>query len=327
MPARRARGGLVPLRLVCLLAALGAGMMPALACETPGAVRDLSSGRFYTDANSSVADQGLVARREAAMRPLRDFMRDTQREADRHAEQGDTAAGACALARLAHWAKGGALLGSIAENQGWYDRKWALAGLAIAYLKVKPLADARQRGVIEPWLARLGHVSLTFFDDPRHTRNNHYYWVGFAAGVAAKASGDAALWQAALAILRQGLGDVNSEGHLPLELARKGKALHYHAFAGAPLVGLALLAQSRGERLDLAPLHRLVRVTIAARENPAAIAALAGAEQEIPQPGTLSYLGLYAGLAEPGQPLPPHGSTYPYLGGRIAPTLRVLSAP
>ena len=90
-------------------------------------------------------------------------------------------------------------------------------------------------------------------------------------------------WQTAAGIMADAARDIGADGTIADELARKGRALHYHAFAAMPLVVLAELAAARG--LDWygigdGALHRLVKVTAEGLAEPRLFEARVGVAQD-----------------------------------------------
>ena len=81
---------------------------------------------------------------------------------------------------------------------------------------------------IAPWLEQLSRANLAYWDNPRHKRNNHYYWTGVGIMATALATRDAGLLRTAQAIYRKGIDDIQADGSLPMEMARGARALHYH---------------------------------------------------------------------------------------------------
>jgi poly(beta-D-mannuronate) lyase len=79
-----------------------------------------------------------------------------------------------------------------------------------------------------------------------------------------------------------GVAQIQDDGTLPLELDRKGRALHYHLFALAPLVMLAEMGERNGMPLyeeRQGRLKQLVERVVQGASNPEAFARLAGAPQ------------------------------------------------
>jgi poly(beta-D-mannuronate) lyase len=273
--------GWVGAALLCLQAA------PAIACApAPTPVRDLDIPRFYSDPAGTVIDPVQLAKHDAAVTPLKDFVQRIAKMADHAYTATDTLKGRaearCALGWLAAWAKADAFLGTMAQAQAEYQRKWDLAGLALAYLKLKPHATAADRQVIEPWLIRFADAARAFFDHPNHKRNNHWYWLGVGLAGVGLAAQSERHWQMACGIMADAARDIQPDGTLPLELARGGRAIHYHAFSTMPLVILAELGAARGEDwygLQDGALHRLVDITRRGLADLAVFEKLAGVPQ------------------------------------------------
>lgn len=290
------RSGLVAAAV--LACASAAAACPAV----PAPVRDLDIPRFYTDNAGTEVDPDRKARHAAATAALVAFLRGVTASADLASRSPSAekrqAAASCALEALETWARAGAWLGG-ASQQGEYQRKWDLAGAALAYVKVLGHAGPDQRRVIEPWFAAVARSARAFFDDPRRKRNNHWYWLGLALAGVALATGDDQRWAEARRIFQDGVRDIDSRGALPMELERGRRALHYHAFATMPLVMLAEIAAARGEDWygeGNGALHRLVGLTARGLATPDAFAVLAGSLQELtPGSAGAGWLPLYAG--------------------------------
>jgi len=287
---------------VALAAALALDPAPAgAACPIPPPpVRDLDLARLYTDAAGSETDPERLAGHIAATRPVRSFLEQVVRDADASLTQATPTLGTfkakCALEHLSYWAKGGALLGTISTKQGEAEQRWTLAGAALAYLKVRGQASREERETIEPWLTRLATAARATFDDRGVKRNNHWYWLGLGLAATALATGEESLWSAARGVMEDAAGDVRTDGTLPLELERRSRALHYHAFALMPLMTLAELARLKGENweaLGNGALGRLADTTIKGAANPELFRTLAGADQEQPPSLGAGWLPLY----------------------------------
>lgn len=272
---------------------------------------DLTLSGYYVDAQHSQADPAaLQAQREAAA-PGRAFVAALARQANRYradpAAPGDSAERACAIATLQGWARARALLGRMAGaqhgQQAEYERKWLLCALALAYLDLRPAMAPAARATVEPWLDELADAVWAFWENPAgrptaHRRNNHYAWAGLALAASAQATGHAGHWRLAHQVFEASLAAVQADGSLPLELARGRRALHYHAFAAAPLVVMAELAAARGQDWRAPPagpaLQRLVDFVVAGLNDPDPIAKLAGATQDRPSAATLAWLAAWA---------------------------------
>lgn len=250
--------------------------------KLPAPLVDINSNRFYSDKNHSIVDPALWEKRKAAMKPLEDFRAEITRFSSR-AIAGDKSWSACVAAGLKDWAKGGAMLGRMSELQARFERKWALATFSMAYLMVKPEVAAEDRTIIEPWLDRVAIEVAKDYAGRKKNYNNHYYWLGFALGASASATGHKAHWALAAETYREAMKHIEPDGSLPKETARAGMALHYHAFSLHPLVMLAELAAQRGEdwyALERGAIHRLAAFTSEGFANPARAAKLAGAGQK-----------------------------------------------
>jgi poly(beta-D-mannuronate) lyase len=264
-----------------------AGPTPSgpFACPTPAVpIVDLDLPSYYSDAARSVIDLERSRLTAERAKPVRLFLAQMASVADR-AHAGDEAAAGCALDRMAHWAGAGALTGEMTQ-QGVYEMTWTTAGLALAYLKLRnvPGLDAAKQKTVEAWLGRLAAKIRPPFDRPNRidSRNNHAYWAGLAVAAVGVATDKEPLLEWGVERYRVGLNEIAEDGTLPLELARRGRALHYHLFALSPLVLMAELGAANG--LDLyeeydGALHRLVRRAVEAIDDRKGFSALAGANQ------------------------------------------------
>lgn len=292
-----------PRLAVAAAAGLLSSAAPAFHCASPPPpVRDLDIPPFYAAASNTRLDPRQQAINAKAAEPLTDYMTAVTRSADlslRAAAEGKRSAAArCTLDWLAAWARGEAWLGRMATDQSEYQRKWDLAGLSLAYLKVRKTATPARRAIVEPWLGRIATAARAVFDDPRHQRNNHWYWLGLGLAGTALATDDERLWGEARRIIHDAARDIRGDGALPRELARGARAVHYHAFSVMPLVILAELGASRGEDwygLEDGALHRLVALTVAGLRDPSVFERLSGIVQEPSRgSGGTGWLPLYA---------------------------------
>jgi poly(beta-D-mannuronate) lyase len=301
----------------------------------------LQSKSYYTDGASSHVDAERYAEEQAAAKPLNDLLRLVERSADEY-RRGKAGAAACALAALDAWAQADALLGDF-STQGAYQRKWTLAGAALAYLSFRdaPGLSSAAKARVARWMGEVGRAVRPYYERPptsAHSdkRNNHAYWAGLAVAAAGLADGDRDMVAWGVSRLRLGLADVTAEGALPAELARKRMALHYHLFSLPPLAALARIGEVNGMGLsaeERAALDRLARFTYAATQDPTRIASLAGEAQDDPmlrgRPALTQAVGLELWLlTQPGgaasapeiaaalQPSRPYRT--PWLGGDVA---------
>lgn len=279
---------------------------------------------FYADRQGSVIDGARRAAREQAVAPYEDFVRLVQGQADAFALGGDPAAARCGLDNLAGWARAGVLAGALASPQADYERNWYLAALALAYLKLVPVADPDSRGVIEPWLGRMARSAETVLDRGTIPPNNLSYWAGLALAAAGLATGTPDLEARAARVLRDGLAAVGPDGTLPQEMSRGEKALDYHAFAAAPLTALALIETARGRRFDRDALVRLAERAISGLGDTAFFVGRAGAAQVAPAAWNLAWLGIYRALVPDRRTLPPYAAASHFLGGDVSATIAAI---
>ncbi len=264
----------------------------------PPPVRDLRLERFYEDSAGSIVDPAKMEEHKAATAPLTVFVGFVTKQADRaNSQRSDPSETAkCALSWVRGWAEGGAYLGTMDSKQAEAQRKWDLAGTALAYVKLRHFATKQDRAVIEPWFIKWADAARAHFDDAAIKRNNHWYWMGLGLAAAGLAAENDKYWQMAKGIFTDATKDIAADGTLPLELERKGRALHYHVFALEPLVVLAELAAARGEdwyALNDGALHRLVAKTVEGLKDPAVFAKLAGVTQERPVKNGYGWAWLY----------------------------------
>ncbi len=314
-----------------LILAFGAFVPPAAACDpVPPAVRDLDLQSFYEDSAGSIVEPTRLEAHKAETAPLVEFLRTVTALADKANRQRSlpTTTAECGLSWLRGWAEAGAYLGNMATKQAEAQRKWDLAGIALAYIKLKSWASDKDKAAIEPWLNTIADRARTVFDNPDIKRNNHWYWLGLAEGAVAVATGDETHWRTARAIAQDAARDIAPDGTLPLELAREGRALHYHAFAVEPLVVLAELAAARGEdfyAFNDGALHRLVAKTIDGLNDPAVFDRLAGVVQQRPVRSGAGWIALYrARFPDRISKAPEQPEAQRWLGGEVSVLTKVL---
>jgi poly(beta-D-mannuronate) lyase len=255
-------------------------------------VRDVIGVSYYTDANHSIANPALKRKNQESMRPLHDYLARVVALADGWAASrpAKPAYAIRAVDLLAGWARGGALLGTV-NQQGAYERVWALSGLSLAYLRVRnaPGLDRTEREAVETWFGKVARAVRDGFKDegPISRLNNHACWAAVAVAAGAIAAHQRYLFSWSVSTAETALGQVRADGFLPLELQRKALALHYHLFAVAPLVMLDELIHVNHEPIndesDLELGWLIERVT-SGLHDPAAFAAAAGAPQSITLP-------------------------------------------
>ncbi len=297
------------------------GPVALAACEeAPPPVRDIFADRFYVDTASSIADKAIISRNRTALATLDRTLYTIIAMADKGLA-GDTESAICAGHWLAVWAKGGAMLGHMSSRQAEVERKWRTAGLGVAWIKIRAAVDATERTAIDAWMDDLADHVVADQGWPGK-RNNHVYWAGFAAGAVGTATGTVRHLEYSRKAFVAGMSDIRPDGTLPMELARRQKALDYTNYALAPLIMAAELAALRGQDWyanEGDAIHRLVTRTLAGLRDPKAFAVLAGETSvDIPRGGLLGWIAFYR-LRFPdrvdGAPAGPF--RYPWLGGDL----------
>ncbi|WP_439816423.1 alginate lyase family protein [Zavarzinia sp. CC-PAN008] len=244
---------------------------------------------------------------EEAMAPLRAYAKGLTKLANTYvrSQPSDPRLASCVLDWLDTWAAAGAMQGP-ASSQGEAARKWTLATLATSYLQVRaePGLDPAKQARVLAWIRVLADTARHDYStgtDRGSRNNNHLYWAAWGVGAASVVLDDRALFDWAMAGYRRGIEQVEADGTLPLEMARKQRALAYHVYAIGPLVMLAELAAANGVGLygerDGA-LRRLVDVTLSGLDDPSLFAAKSGHAQDMDaawSPGQMMWLIPYAG--------------------------------
>jgi poly(beta-D-mannuronate) lyase len=264
--------------------ALGAFACPA---SIP-AVRDVMVGGFYADRDSSIVNPDAMAHYQEATKPVTDYETQITTISDTfvRSRPADLASARCALDWLDAWASQDALLGRMSQ-QGGYVRKWALSAIAASYVKIQEAEglDAVKRQRVEGWIRRLAAEMVAYYGRSTGTdvRNNHAYWAGQAAVLSGVAVNDRVLFAWGIERYRLGSSQIGADGTLPLELARKSKARHYHNFALMPLVLIAEIAAHNGTDLygeHGGAIHRLVGLVTDSLTDPGLFDRLTGERQD-----------------------------------------------
>lgn len=223
------------------------------------------------------------ARYKLATRSLQAFESGLSELSDRYVD-GQPKAAACALSWLDSWARATALTGS-ANMTGKAVRKWTLSAAAFNFLKIRDAAglppDQLQR--VRSWLRQVaGIVVQEHLNLPSQKINNHFYWAAAAVGATGIATDDRALLDWAFDSYRRSVRDIDQEGVLPREMARRTRALSYHLFALQPLVMLAEMGRVNGVDLyaeGSCALCRLINRVTDGIQDPAFFEERTGARQ------------------------------------------------
>jgi len=192
----------------------------------------------------------------------------------------------CALDWLYLWAKHKALLGDV-DATGTFVRKSLLAPVAMAYLKIKdaPWLDPQQLGVVRGWIGQWGHLVRDEYSaatDATSRSNHHLAEASWSVMAAAVATDDPQLFAWSVERTRYALHQVSDVGWFPWALERGEHAIKFQLKAVAPLVMVAEMAAANGLNLfdeQGGAMHRLVRTTVDAANNPVAYGAHPGNRQ------------------------------------------------
>jgi len=234
--------------LFALVAALFLAVPAFAADETipqppPGPMR---IPRHYLTGSSGPVGPASVA----AEKPYEAMRSAVAKAASRHVDKRDPASARRVFEILDVWANAGALLDydRKAWPQSWYQCEWSLSGAGFAAWATiaEPSIPTDRRDRVVDWLVRAARKMVDERSGPNTARNNHAYWRGLGAAVVGATANDSALFDYGVAAYRVGLAEIAEGGRLPLEVARRENAVHYQAFAIAPLVGIAELAARRG---------------------------------------------------------------------------------
>lgn len=291
-----------------VLAAAPMSSRSSAKCRTPPpAVRDiLTVSKFGADRRahgSTVIDPEAEAEYEASTEALTDFTRYVTQLTNGFSKLNTSGArdARCALSWMNSWAEQDGLLGQVNEA-GVAVRKWELASLSAAYLKIRNVpADPAQSARVRRWLGRVGAAVKADYSrnlkvDSRS--NNHLNWAAWAVMAAAVASEDHELFDWSIDRFRYALAQIEDDGTLPLELKRRQLALSYHNYALGPLIMLREGALANGVALTLKEqdkLSKLVGVVITGLGNPEYLERKAGSAQDLKKfsPESLAWLEPY----------------------------------
>ncbi|MGH8446815.1 MAG: mannuronate-specific alginate lyase, partial [Solimonas sp.] len=225
-------------------------------------------------------------------RPISDMEKGTTKLVDQYMDSGSPDALQCVLSWYGGWADARGLLGPAANHTGKSMRKWALASLSSAWLRLQfsssqPLAaHAQEAAKIQAWLGTIGDQVMREWNesDPREKINNHYYWAAWsvmATGVVVDRR-DQFDWAAKMyGIFAQ---QVDADGYLPNEMARQTRAAGYQVYAVTPVAMMA--AFGKANHVELAAegnnaLQRAAERAIGVYDDPRAYEAKTGKRQTL----------------------------------------------
>jgi poly(beta-D-mannuronate) lyase len=259
--------------------------------QPPPFTKTLDVEGYYSDAHHSIIDEKKREAEEKATEAPTHLGQWSTEAADAYLTQGSRAAAVCVYSLLDAAALAQAWSGEMPTSQGHYEQKWLLAGVAIAYLKVRGsgVGSPDRQKDIQKWFASLANHVMDYVDSKKDKRdsdawNNHRYWSGLAVAAAGIADNNKREFRFGVDSYEAGVDQILPDGVLPLEMNRAGRALHYHLYALAPLIMIAELAAANGTDLysyNKGAIHRLVRACVAGLQNPELFARAAGAPQDI----------------------------------------------
>ena len=221
--------------------------------------------------------------------------------ADDYRTTGSRDAAQCAMTQILALAQERSLAGKMSSNQAYYVQGWVVGAVAIAYLKIREtgIATPQQTETVAKWMQSVGEQTKSYYDSHKRaghgdSQNNHLYWAGVELAAIGVAADDRKDFDWAMATYDNGVDQIQPEGALPLEMARGGRALHYHLYALAPLVLLAEFGEAN--HLDLyahanGALRRLVNFSVAGVQDPASFVKATGVPQELTKPLSGDQIG------------------------------------
>jgi len=245
------------------------------------------------------------AQYESMIGGVRELEREVSSMVSRYLRDGHPEVLDCTLTWLDTWAQAAALLGPAETHTGKSVRKWALASLASAYVRLKfsvsqPLGTDRERAQrIEAWLGRLGETVIADWkNQPRGAINNHQYWAAWAVMAGAVALNRRDFYDWALAQYRFGAKQVDADGYLPNELKRDTRALAYHNYSLGPLAMIAAFAKANGTDLgdSRESMQRLAGRVLAGVDNPKTFESRTGKKQTregVHEPSKFAWMEAY----------------------------------
>jgi poly(beta-D-mannuronate) lyase len=272
---------------------------PAVAHIAP----DLLTDGFYRldDPTHSIVDPARMEAYRKSSEPVKKAGMVIVAAADDYRSTGSRKAAQCAMTQILSMAQDHALTGMMSSSQAYYVQGWVAGAIAIAYLKIRGagLVTAQQPEMIATWMQSIGEQTKGYYDAHKKEghgdrQNNHLYWAGVELAAIGVVANDRNDFDWAIAAYGNGVDQIKPDGSLPLEMARGGRALHYHLYALAPLVLLAEFGEAN--HLDLyaqahGALHRLVKFSVEGVADPSAFVKATGVTQELAKPLSGDQIG------------------------------------
>lgn len=246
----------------------------------------------YTGSGKSrdTLNEDANRRYKAMIKPITTMEKGATKLVDQYMESGTPETLDCILNWYGSWASADAMLGPAANHTGKSMRKWALASLSGAWLRLQfsrsqPLAaHADQAARIEAWLGRIGTQVTGEWnqDDPLTRINNHYYWAAWAVMATSVVTDRRDLFDWSTKMYGIFAQQVDDDGYLPNEMARKTRAAGYQVYAMTPVAMLA--AFGKANHVDLATeghdaLQRAAERAVGAYDDPRPYQARTGVRQ------------------------------------------------
>ena len=271
----------------------------------PPFARTLDLAAYYIDKNASIADAQKFAAFQKGSEAPTHLGQFASLAADAYLSKGSRAAALCLYSLLDAAAKADAWTDKMPDFNGVYLQNWLLSGAAISYLKLRQsgLATPIQDAEIRRWFRLLSIRVREYFDAELvriglERENNHLYWAGLAVAAEGIIDDNPRAMQWGMDSYAMGVDSIQPDGSLKTEMARAGKALHYHLYAVGPLIMLAELGVANGVdpyAYDKGAIHRLVAFCVAGLLDPTILEKRTGVPQEVPHP----LAGLDIGWAIP----------------------------
>lgn len=278
---------------MCLAAALPAVAQASgqegYACElTAEPVVSLGFGSRYTDESVTRSDIDPESNAEvnAALKPVDDFIRDAATIANQALIRSNGPERAnCLVGVMRDWADAGAL-----EDMQTFTSQISVgarkAGLALAYLQVRPLSTRYGHlDAIDEWLVEGAREELRFWAadaTPGAQEGNLRAWSSLGVIATGIATDTPELVEQAAEVVSMLICTARPDGSLPQETRRGKFALHYQLHAIAPLTQSAALLDTQG--IDLTAdcdnaLERIVHFAISDLDTGEKSKAYANVEQ------------------------------------------------
>ncbi|QXT38140.1 alginate lyase family protein [Gymnodinialimonas ceratoperidinii] len=199
----------------------------------------------------------------------------------------------CIVDVLLQWARAGALeefVYSEFSPQAWYTTESTLFSIAFALMSVRDIVvESRSDDLaeIDAWLVAvaLRHSSISGLPS-RACCNNHLYRRGvYAMAIGIMARHDQ-LYQFGVRSFMLALHEAEEDGHLPMEMLRGRRAVHYQNFATMYLVMLAEMMERQGIRaysieIDGVSIHDIAGMALDLTHNPELVRALGVDDEQV----------------------------------------------